>query len=120
CTPATASANPRPAVSQSRGSSATGRCGQRASAWFQGSGPGSVPAAATARRGGGGVPPGGGGGGRGGGGGPGGAPAGGAGAGGGAWMGVRVNSTSVAPGGRSVLPATPQLTTTRRGGSTSR
>src|SRR5262245_44670380 len=34
--------------------------------------------------------------------------------------GGRVNSTSVAPGGRSVLPATPQLTTTRRGGSTSR
>src|SRR5215472_15533481 len=35
-------------------------------------------------------------------------------------IGVRVNSTWVAPGGMSVLPATPQLTRTRRGGSISR
>ena len=35
-------------------------------------------------------------------------------------MGVRVNSTSVAPGGMAALPATPQLTRIRRGGSTSR
>src|SRR5712691_1053846 len=35
-------------------------------------------------------------------------------------VGVRVNSTRVAPGGMSVLPATPQLTTTRCGGSISR
>jgi putative NADH-flavin reductase len=37
-----------------------------------------------------------------------------------AGVGVRVNSTSVAPGGMSVLPATPQLTRSRRGGSISR
>jgi hypothetical protein len=35
-------------------------------------------------------------------------------------VGVRVNSTWVAPGGRAGLPATPQLTSTRRGGSSSR
>ena len=34
-------------------------------------------------------------------------------------VGLRVNSTSVEPGGRSGLPAIPQVTTTRWGGSTS-